>query len=389
MFLQIEIGRYAILSGKTTLQSFNQIPEPRLWVSWLVWIWVLMFLATFFQFSGMIGGIVQILGIAGFGFEEPGPLASNATLAILVTISYAVLLYLGRYKVIEKASTSMIVLFTVFTIFAVFSLYWTDYGITFNQLQEGLSFQLPAEWIIAIAAFGIIGVGATELIYYPYWCIEKGYAKYVGPNDGSDAWNERAAGWIRVLKFDAWVSFMIYTGATIAFYLLGAAVLDGGGISVEDDNLMIALSNLYSTSFGATGLVIFLIGAFIVLYSTIFIATASNARLAADFLRLLNPQKSDEAREALGLKTIRIFCVVFPTLYCVIYIAASRPVTLVTIGAIAQALMLPFLCLTALYYLYKDTPILHKPKTLSLILIWISAALITGLGLYQLVRVFL
>ena len=32
---------------------------------------------------------------------------------------------------------------------------------------------------VAFAAFGIIGVGASELIYYPYWCLEKGYASFV------------------------------------------------------------------------------------------------------------------------------------------------------------------------------------------------------------------
>ncbi len=32
----------------------------------------------------------------------------------------------------------------------------------------------------ALATFGIIGVGAAELVVYPYWCLEKGYARFTG-----------------------------------------------------------------------------------------------------------------------------------------------------------------------------------------------------------------
>ena len=52
----------------------------------------------------------------------------------------------------------------------------------------------------ALATFGIIGVGATELIAYPYWCIEKGYAKFTGNARDDAAWAARARGWMRVMR---------------------------------------------------------------------------------------------------------------------------------------------------------------------------------------------
>ena len=55
--------------------------------------------------------------------------------------------------------------------------------------RRGLSLHLPTGGLAtAIAVFGITGVGATELVMYPYWCVEKGYARFVGPRDGSAAW---------------------------------------------------------------------------------------------------------------------------------------------------------------------------------------------------------
>jgi hypothetical protein len=53
-------------------------------------------------------------------------------------------------------------------------------------------------------AFGITGVGASELFAYPYWCLEKGYARYTGPRTADPEWAARARGWMRVLYLDAW-----------------------------------------------------------------------------------------------------------------------------------------------------------------------------------------
>lgn len=376
VFVQMELGRYAISRGKTTLQAMNSVPGPRFIVSWLVWLWMMMFAAIFFQLSGMVGGVAQVLVLAGSNF-------SHTVLAILITGSCAALLWVGRYKFIQWFSTIMVASFTIFTIFAVFSLYWTDFGITGGQISQGLSFSLPDDFLIAFAAFGVIGVGASELIYYPYWCLEKGYAKSVGPDDGSEAWVTRAKGWLRVMRYDALLSLVIYTGATVAFYLLGAAVLHGQGIEVSNDNLMANLSNLYSTSFGEVGLWVFIVGAIVVLYSTIFISTASNSRLAADVVGLLGIVKLDTPEKK--AKAIRIACVVLPALFCIFYLSVGRPVTLVTIGAVAQALMLPFLSFAALYFLYKQTHEQLRPSAAWIFFLWVSGVLMTSVGLYQVI----
>jgi len=273
---------------------------------------------------------------------------------------------------------------TLFTIFAVFSLYWTDFGITGAQIAEGLSFKLPPNFEIAFAAFGVIGVGASELIYYPYWCLEKGYARYVGPKDGTPEWTARAKGWIRVLRWDAWLSMVIYTGATVAFYSLGAAVLHAQGLAVEKDELIPTLSTMYSQSFGEAGLWIFLLGAFAVLYSTIFISTASNSRLSVDALRLFGVIKvGDKAQRDWW---IRAACIALPALYFIFFLTVRDPVALVLVGAVAQALMLPFLCFGALYFLYRETDAELRPGKLWVFLLWVSATLMTSVGIYQLLK---
>lgn len=376
VFLQIELGRYAIHKGKTTLEALNSVPGPRLGVSWLMWCWLVMFLATFFQLSGMLASLAEIFPMAGFHLPQ-------FLWALMISASCAALLFIGRYRFIEKFSTMMVAGFTLFTLFAVFSLRWTDYEITLDNLAEGFSFKLPDDFTTAFAAFGIIGVGASELIYYPYWCLEKGYARWVGNRD--DGWEQRAKGWMKVMCWDAWLSMIIYTGATVAFYLLGAAVLHGKGLAVTNKQMMPTLSNLYQSSFGTFGWIAFLIGAGVVLYSTIFISTASNARLTADLFRIAKLVKADNQQRRERL--IRLACLALPILYFIIFaFTGGKPLTLVTIGALAQAVMLPLLCFVAFYFHFTATDRALKPGKIWMIFLGIASFFMMAFGIYELIQ---
>ncbi len=378
VLLQVELGRQAIIHGRTTLEALNCVPGPKLIVSWLVWVWAVMFICTFFQLAGMVGGIAQVFKEGGFGQQW-----GDSTWAALVCLSVLILLIFGKYVFVERVSTAMVAFFTLMTVAAVFALNWTPYGISVGNLVEGFKFQLPENFGTAFAAFGIIGVGASELIYYPYWCLEKGYATQTGPNDGSAEWTERAKGWLHVMRIDAWVSMVIYTLATVAFYLLGAAVLHAKELNVTDKDMIPNLSHIYRESFGQTGFWLFLFGAFVVLYSTVFIATASNGRLFADFFRLMRWIKADSETER--QRVVRIACVSLPVLYFIMFVAFGSPVSLVTIGAVAQALMLPFLALAGLYFLYFQTDKELKPGPVWTGFLWVSVLLMTATGFYQLV----
>ena len=88
----------------------------------------------------------------------------------------------------------------------------------------------------------------------------------------SRAWVERARGWIRVLHWDAFLSAVIYTFATVVFYLLGAAVLGRVHLNPSGSQMIRTLSEMYVPVFGETAHIIFLFGAISVLYSTFFVA---------------------------------------------------------------------------------------------------------------------
>ncbi len=377
VFVQVELGRYAVSTGQTTLEAMNSIPGPRFIVSWLLWLWLGMYVALVFQVAGIVGGVADVFAAAGLTMNKK-------LLAIGVGGSCALLLALGRYRLVEHLSTWMVALFTLATVIAVGSLQWSPYAITAANVMEGFQFKLPENFNTAFAAFGIIGVGASELIYYPYWCLEKGYAANVGARDGTPQWTGRALGWMRVMRVDAWISFVIYTLATMAFYLLGAAVLHSKGLQVNDAGMIDTLAHMYAESFGAWGLHVFLVGAFFALYSTVFVSTASNARLLVDAAALFKVTRYRTPEHRAW--AVKVCVILLPALSVGLYMIWEKPVTLVLIGAVSQGLMLPFLAGAALYFRHRRLDAALRPGHAWTLCLWISALSMIAIGIYQVVQ---
>src|SRR5436309_15211606 len=70
VFVQVEMGRYAITHGKTSLAAFDTLPGPRLGASWLCWLWLVMTLATQAQIAAMEGTVGQAAHMAFPGASE-------------------------------------------------------------------------------------------------------------------------------------------------------------------------------------------------------------------------------------------------------------------------------------------------------------------------------
>jgi hypothetical protein len=216
----------------------------------------------------------------------------DAYWSAIVTVITAVLLVLGRYRLVQNVSVVLVAGFTLVSIINLFALQWyPDWHISWDDIVDGLRLQLPpasgdrTPVATALATFGIIGVGASELIYYPYWCLEKGYARWTGPCEQTESWAQRARGWLRVMHWDAICSLIVYTFATLAFYLTGAAVLYRANKIPHDEQLVPALLEMYVPVFNQAAEWILLFGVFTVLYSTFFVSTASNARALASSTR--------------------------------------------------------------------------------------------------------
>jgi Mn2+/Fe2+ NRAMP family transporter len=437
VFVQIEFGRYSITTGRTTLEGLNEVPGPRKRVNWMCWCWLVFTIVALIQLGGIIGGVGQALTIqqpltnAGAQINatqdavirlqvaesihkrfasEPGmektlqslekEIATTQAIvsskndnaavsspdaiiwATIITLFSIVLLVIGRYRMIQNVSTFLVASFTFVTVYTVLHLQLLpEWRVSWVELIGGLRFRVPEGkgLAVALAAFGIIGVGATELIQYPYWCLEKGYAKWTGPRNESDAWGQRAQGWIRVLQWDAWCSMVIYTFATVAFYLLGAAILGRTGLDPDGEQMIRTLCQMYVPVFGEAAEAVFLFGAFAVLYSTFFVSTASHSLVCADALRVFGLVKECENTRR---RWVRLFCIGLPFLFLGSYIFFKAPKQLVLAGGFMGALMLPLLGTAALFFRYRRCDPRLTPGRLWDIGLWTSCVGLLIAGAY-------
>lgn len=372
--VQAEIGRFTVATGMPALQAFNKLPGPRWKLSWMIWAWAIMVFMTLLQIGAMYGGIAQIM------HQMFPKVPLNAWVPLYLALTLYILI-IGGYKRIELISFLLVSMFTLLTIFCAIILVRNPQFFSLEEFLKGFSFELPPGGLAsAVAVFGITGVGATEMLMYPYWCIEKGYARFTGPNDGTESWVRRARGWIRVMLVDIFCSMVVYTAATVAFFLLGAGVLHGLGIVPSARDMMQVLSRTYTETLGPWSLYLFWLGAIATFYSTIISSTGAHARLFADMFRLLGVYGDRDY--AARLRYQRLFVVLLNTTAIVLYFALQSPVAMVKAGGVAQAIMLPVIALGTLYLLHRHLPKVVAPSRLNLAAVWIATALITALMTY-------
>jgi manganese transport protein len=376
--VQGELGRYTIATGETGLEGFNRMPGPRLGVSWLVWAWAVTLALVMLQVGGMYGGVAQVLHLL-----VPA-LSVNVWVGFCLVVTIAVLVG-GGYARIEKFALVKVGLFSVLTVCAAAVLARRPGAITATDIAHGLSFELPAAGLAtAMAVFGITGVGATELVMYPYWCIEKGYARFAGPRDGTPEWCARARGWIRVMHLDILCSLVIYTLATVAFYLLGAGILHRAGTVPAARDTVTVLSQIYTRTLGDWALWVFYAGVVVVLYGTIFAATAAHSRLSADVVRMMGGYARDDGESRLRWRNR--FVVLLAALPAALYWLVASPVQMVVAGGVAQAFMLPLIGIAAVYLRHTHLPPDIRPSMATTLMLWAATIVMAGFALYYVVR---
>ena len=376
--VQLEFGKHAISSGETTLSAFNRLPGPRArGVSWSLWFWLAVKLVQLAQYGGIVGAVAVTLHLAIPGIPTDGwAWACGAAAAVLV--------WRGGYRFIEKTAIGLTATFSLVTVACALMLQWTPYRITAEMLASGLSFDLPAAAVgVALAAFGLTGVSADEIISYPYWCLEKGYAAHAGANDGSPAWARRARGWIRVMYVDAIASMLVYTVTTAAFYLLGAAVLHGRGPIPEGSGIVAALSAMYTEVLGPGAMALFLVGSATTLFSTLFVACASSTRMFTDafaqfgLLRYEDAQARNRWFAALAWS--------LPLIWTVLFLFVRAPLFMVTAGGVAVAGLLLVVVFAAQHFRYQRLAASLRPSRLYDTLLWASILAIFGVGVRSLI----
>jgi len=188
---QVEIGRTTLTWGRTPLDAFDRVSGPRLASrGWITWAWVVMTMLILVQQGGIVAGVAQTLAAgvplsaAGRAWNEAhdelaqrrvaeatarrsGDAASAASWAaqlsdaeqaagalpmaadetawsVIVALGTAVLLAIGRYRLIERMSIVLVGTFTIVTLAALVMLQRDPaWAIAGSDLASGLIPSLP------------------------------------------------------------------------------------------------------------------------------------------------------------------------------------------------------------------------------------------------------
>ena len=143
--IQAEISRYVVVTKKTFLEAFADMPGFKTTIqgkttSWLVW----------FMFIGVIPSIAGMGGLAGAVAEAGNtmfPLLKTEIWVIISCLVTWILLYFGSYKSLEKTLLVMVLFFSFVTMIIAIAMQFTEYQVNVEQISQGLSFSFPTEYL--------------------------------------------------------------------------------------------------------------------------------------------------------------------------------------------------------------------------------------------------
>jgi manganese transport protein len=152
----------------------------------------------------------------------------------------------------------------------------------------------------------------------------------------------------------------------------------------EGDTLIESLATMYTESLGPWARDIFLLGGFLVLFSTLFSGLAAWTRQFSDVFHQFG--LIDFYSESSRRKSIAVIAWVMPFLWATLFLYLQAPGAMVIIGGLATYAMLFVVVFAALYFRYRRLDAALRPSRLYDAMLWLSSLAIGLVGCYGLVQ---
>ncbi len=327
-FLTELMGRYTIASGRDVIWAFSSLETkigpvtlPKGWIIWIFWIF---FIASV---AGM-SGIALTVGSALFGMYPHVPYEAYAVISLLVVGG---LLFAGSYRGLEHASR---ILIAVMIFFALYSVIRESPAV--SDVASGLIPSVPPGSLRELLPLmGWAGAGAMGTVWFSLWTKAAGRG-VTDPSAALSAVDEKSVrGWIEINRLDLIINTVFAGVLTAGFLLAGAAILHPIGLVPEGEGMGITLSRIAGKFYGTQGAIIFLVGVFATLFSTLLADIDGLCRVASGALAAR--PKSGRSARSYYLMFLAVYVVtagVFVTLI-------SAPVVLLQLTAVIDTVLLP------------------------------------------------
>jgi Mn2+/Fe2+ NRAMP family transporter len=374
--VQAELARLCILNRSTFLELFNtlpgKLPGRRKRVSWLVWYFFFSSLVVMFTAGGILGAATE-----GVLLLFPG--SPRLGVAIGLTVLASVVMGSGSYRLLEKLFLVMVLSFTVISVACAAALYFSDLAVPISEVLSRQSFTFPVEYApLIVAVFSYTGLNVGESIYYSYFCLDKGYANHIGDSKSAEG-IDRARGWMKVVNTDVWLTLFLLTAVTVPFYYLGAGVLHISGSVPGNDDMISIIGSVYVQVMGPWIEPVFLLGAILVLYSTLLAWVGGDSRQVTDNLVELGLLPNSPA---VRKRWTRLIGYSWPFCFLALFWFFKSPLTLIVIGGISYALTGPLVVLGLLYLRRSKLPPELRSGNMATALLYLALCvmLVVGIG---------
>jgi Mn2+/Fe2+ NRAMP family transporter len=344
--------KYANATGESLLEGYKKLGAN------ILYFYVIISLATMFTIQTAVTIVT-----AGIASSLTNNIISVEQWTIIILIVCSVLLYFGKYKMLDKMIKIVISILALSTILATY-LAFNNFSYDFNLSQV-----LPknnVEIAFLIAFMGWMPAPLDISVWHSIWTIEK---------NKSDGIQE-----MKTTLFDFNVGYFGTIILGISFVLLGYFVMNGSNLSFSSSATTFAtqLIEMYTSTFGSWSYIIIGLATFTTMFSTTI--TTLDA----------SPRAMHKATELISNKKIKngyiywLFFLIIGTI-TIFFNFNSEMGTLVKVATIVSFITAPFYAIINYILISSShTPKKYRPSTFMHILSTIGIFFLLGFGIWYL-----
>ena len=253
--------RYAMATGESLLEGYQRLGK------FTLIIYFILTLATMFTIQTAVTIVTADIASVLFG-----GFLSSKTWTVIILLGCAMILFLGRYRLLDQLMKIIIIVLSISTILSVILKYTT--------IEKTLSLAqvFPTEntsTLFLIAFMGWMPAPLDISVWHSLWAIEK--------QKTQTKFNTKAA----LLDFN--VGFVTTIILGLSFLTLGALTLYRSGLTLSDSvgKFSNQLINMYTNSLGDWAFIFVTIAAFTTMFSTTLTTLDASPRAMSRTVSLL------------------------------------------------------------------------------------------------------